>query len=171
MGAGQPGGEPGSASSALARAWRALGAAVRALLGRVRPRGPLDLARGDPAGLAALLDAVPVPLFVTRDPGARRIEANRAAQELVGIAPGENASLGAPPGERARFVPMKDGVPIPVEELPMQAAARFGRETRELEYDIVRPDGSVRRVVASARPIVDAHGVRRGAAPSARSST
>ncbi len=120
-------------------------------------------ARARAAELEAVLEAAPIPIFITRDADARRIEANPAAQELVGVGPRANASLSAPAGERARFVPMRDGVPIPLDEMPMQAAARFGRETRDLEYDIVRADGQVRRVVANARPIVDSEGVRRGA--------
>jgi signal transduction histidine kinase/CheY-like chemotaxis protein len=123
----------------------------------------LEEARGRAAELAAVLEAAPIPIFITRDTEARRIEANAAAQELLGVPPGTNASLAAPPGERAHFVPMRDGAPIPVDDMPMQAAARFGRETREFEYDIVRTDGAVRRVVANARPIVDSEGVRRGA--------
>ncbi|HET8539632.1 MAG TPA: ATP-binding protein [Anaeromyxobacter sp.] len=123
----------------------------------------LEEARDRAAELEAVLEAAPIPIFITRDAEATRIDANRAAEELLGIGPRANASLAAPPAERARFVPMRDGVPIPLDELPMQAAARFGRETRDLEYDIVRGDGAVRRVVANARPIVDPEGNRRGA--------
>jgi signal transduction histidine kinase/CheY-like chemotaxis protein len=136
--------------------------AVRCAQALERARAVEEAAR-HAAELEAVLEAAPIPIFITRDADARRIEGNPAAAELVGISPGGNASLSAPPAERARFVPMRDGVPIPLDEMPMQAAARFGREIRDFEYDIVRPDGQVRRVVANARPIVDAEGVRRGA--------
>jgi len=120
-------------------------------------------ARRRTAELEAVLDAVPAAVFLTRDPEARHIEANAAGRELLGIPPGANASLAAPPGERRRYVPLKDGAPLTLDQMPMQAAARFGELVSGFEYDIVREDGEVRHVVANSRPIVDAAGERQGA--------
>ncbi len=123
----------------------------------------LDAARRRTVELEATLAAVPVPVFIARDALATRIEANAAGQELLGLAPGENPSLNQPAGERPPYMAVRDGRPLAVDELPLRAAARFGRETSGFGYEVVRRDGTVRHVVANARPIVDAEGVRRGA--------
>ncbi|MFT3916663.1 MAG: PAS domain S-box protein [Anaeromyxobacteraceae bacterium] len=120
-------------------------------------------ARRRSAELEAVLDAVPAAVFITRDPAARFIEANAAGRELIAIPPGANASLGAPAEERPAFVALKDGVPLTLDQMPMQAAARFGVSVSGFEYDVLRPDGTVRHVIANARPIVDSAGERQGA--------
>jgi signal transduction histidine kinase/CheY-like chemotaxis protein len=58
---------------------------------------------------------------------------------------------------------MRDGVEIPGDELPMQVAARTGREVHDFEIDLVFEDGHVLHLLASAAPLFDADGKLRGA--------
>ncbi len=111
-------------------------------------------ARARAAELQAVLDIVPAAVWIARDAQGSRIEANRFGADLLRRPPGTNVSVTAPPGERPpNFRPMKDGVEIPGDELPIQAAARFGREFRDFEFDLVFADGTVRHLLGNSSPI------------------
>jgi PAS domain S-box-containing protein len=111
-------------------------------------------ARARTAELQAVLDTVPAAVWIARDDRGDQIEANRFGSELLRRPRGTNVSVTAPLHERpTTFRPMKDGVEIPPEELPIQAAARFGREFRDFEFDLVFDDGSVRHLLGNSAPI------------------
>ena len=120
-------------------------------------------ARARAAELQAVLDTVPAAVWIARDPRGERIEANRFGAELLRQPRGTNVSVTAPPDERPmNFRPMKDGVEIPEDDLPIQAAARFGREFRDFELDLVFDDGTVRHLLGNSSPIRDDDGLPLG---------
>jgi PAS domain S-box-containing protein len=125
----------------------------------------IDAARRHAAELEAVLAAVPVAVFMTRDPAAARVEGNQAAQDLFGLPAAAGAGLDAPTGAPSASIKVSDrfGAPVRPEDLPIQVAARQGLATRDLELNIVLEDGERRHVLASARPVIDASGVRHGA--------
>jgi PAS domain S-box-containing protein len=103
------------------------------------------------AELQAVLDAVPAAVFITRDPSARVIDANRFSAETLRMAPGRNVSASVPVPERpAGFRAMRGGVELPAEQLPVQVAARTGQDVRDYEFDLVFEDGTVRHLVGNA---------------------
>ncbi len=53
--------------------------------------------------LQAILDAVPTPIFVSRDPSGRTITGNPAAYKLLQMPPGANLSKAAPAGEAPQY--------------------------------------------------------------------
>ncbi len=111
-------------------------------------------ARARATELQAVLDTVPAAVWIARDAQGTLIEANRFGAELLRRPPGTNVSISAPPGERPlNFRPMKDGVEIRDDELPIQAAARFGREFRDFEFDLVFDDGTVRHLLGNSSPV------------------
>jgi PAS domain S-box-containing protein len=111
-------------------------------------------ARTRAAELQAVLDTVPAAVWIARDARGEHIEANRFGAELLHRPLGTNVSVTAPSEERpANFRPMKNGVELSAEELPIQAAARFGREIRDFEVDVVFDDGSVRHLLGNSAPI------------------
>lgn len=113
--------------------------------------------------LQAVLDTVPAAVWIARDREGTRIDANRFGAELLRRPRGTNVSVTAPPGERpSNFRPMKDGVELREDELPIQAAARFGREFRDFEFDLVFDDGTVRHLLGNSSPIPGEDGTARG---------
>ena len=112
-----------------------------------------------------LLDVLPIGIGIAADRECRQIRTNRAFAETLGLPPEKNASKTAPPDERpTNFrVLTPDGTEVPDDELPLQVAAREGREVRDIELDIVHEDGRVVRLLEYAAPLLDEHGVPRGA--------
>ncbi len=112
--------------------------------------------------LEAVLDAVPVAVFITHGPQALKINGNRISYEWLRVPVGTNFSKSAPEGERPEmFNLFKDGREIPPEKMPSQMAAT-GREVNDCELDIVSADGNIRHVLGNARPLRDEQGNLRG---------
>ncbi len=122
------------------------------------------LARARAAEVTAILDTLPAITFIAYDPECRRMTSSRAALDLLGLPPGANSSLSAPPGERpTHFRAMRDGRVLPPEELPVQTAVRTGQEVRNSEIALVFDDGRVRHIFGDAVPLLDEKGKVRGA--------
>ena len=112
--------------------------------------------------LETILDAVPTPIFLSRDTGGHVITGNPAACNLLHLSPGDNFSKATPEKQRPNYKTMKDGRELELEELPMQRALA-GQRVHDLELDLVLVDGSIRQVSASAVPLLDEAGRPRGA--------
>jgi two-component system CheB/CheR fusion protein len=81
---------------------------------------------------------------------------------VLGVPAGQNASLSAPESERPNsYKVFRNGRELPPEELPMQLACA-GAPVRDDEIEIVRQDGSRRRLLCYARPLHDGAGRIRG---------
>ncbi len=114
--------------------------------------------------LEAIMDAVPVPTFISRDPECREMIGSRASYELLRVHPGSNLSKADPDRpEVAHFRAMTGGQEIPVQDLPTQRAAASGETIRNYEFDFVFDDGSCRTVLGDAVPMWDESGRPRGA--------
>jgi PAS domain S-box-containing protein len=112
--------------------------------------------------LKAVLDAVPVAVFIARDPQVLQITGNRLACEWLHVPVGTNFSKSAPEGERPEmFNLFKSGMEIPPADMPSQMAAE-GIEVNNCELDIVSADGEMRHVLGNAKPLRDEKGNLRG---------
>lgn len=109
-----------------------------------------------------LLDTLPVGIFVAQDEECRTITGNRAAQELLRT-PSRNLSLSAPEAELpTHFRVYRNGTELPVDQLPVQRAAR-GEIVVNEELELVFNDGTVVIELISASPLYDHDGRPRGA--------
>jgi signal transduction histidine kinase len=113
--------------------------------------------------LQTLLDVIPIGIAMSRDVGCSDIRVNPAFARLLRIPPEANASAGAPPGERPAVKILRGGRELKAAEMPMQQAARTGLEVRDVEIDLVHPDGTVINLYGSAAPLLDEQGRPRGA--------
>jgi FixJ family two-component response regulator len=118
--------------------------------------------------LQTLLDVIPVGIAIAQDAACRFIRVNPAFARILGIAPGANASMSAPQKERPAIHVYRRGQKFPLEEMPMEQAAR-GIEVRDAEMDIVLPSGKTVNLIGNAAALLDERGSR--AAPSAPSWT
>ena len=114
--------------------------------------------------IAAVLDAVPIGVFIAKDAECLNIRGNRAAYELLRMAGTGNVSPSAAGQAEARhWHEMKDGREIPVNELPMQRAARTGQSVRDYEFEMQFDDGVCRSWLGNAVPLFDETGKPSGA--------
>ncbi|MRR16253.1 MAG: PAS domain S-box protein [Deltaproteobacteria bacterium] len=113
--------------------------------------------------LEALLDAVPIPIFIARDPQCLHLTGNRSATELLELPPGSETSLSAPaPSRPDHFRAVKDGRELNLDELPAQRAAS-GHPVKDFEFSLVFDDDTERHVMGYGTPIYDDAGNPRGA--------
>lgn len=108
-----------------------------------------------------LLEVTPIGLVVAYDRECHQIRTNRAYAEWVGTSVDANISQTAPAGERLPYRIFKNGRQLSGEELPMQTAAREGKEVMT-EVDLVRDDGRVVSIFGYSTPLFDEHGTPRG---------
>src|SRR6266853_248045 len=113
--------------------------------------------------LETVLEAVPVPVYISHDAECRRITGNRSAYEQLRMAGGKNFSKSAPPEEHPGFRVMQDGVEIPADLLPMQQAAATGEAVYGRALTMVFEDGAERETVMNAVPLLDETRRPRGA--------
>jgi signal transduction histidine kinase len=110
------------------------------------------------AEMATLMDALPAAVFIAHDVECRYMSGSRYIQELLGLPATANISKSAPPPERHNnFRPMKDGLEIPLDELPVQMAAK-GREIRDYEFELLFDDGDSRHLLGNATPLRNVEG-------------
>jgi signal transduction histidine kinase len=106
--------------------------------------------------LVAVMEAVPVGVFIAHDAGCVTMTANRKACELLRVPPGANVSSSVDGRETPKgWREFRDGKEIPAEELPMQVAARSGRTVHDSEFDVEFDDGTSRCWLGNAVPLFD----------------
>ena len=112
--------------------------------------------------LAALFEAVPMPVFIAHDPECLHLTGNTLADEILRIPHGEELSLSAPAEARPHhFRAMKDGRELGLDELPAQRACR-GEHVEDFEFTLAFEDGMVRHVLGYGTPLLDDRGRPRG---------
>jgi PAS domain S-box-containing protein len=111
--------------------------------------------------LQKIMDVAPVALFVANDPKCSQVTVNRMGNALFELPPGANSSS-QPAGPTLPRPFFRNGIEVPVCELPLQTAAR-GEEVRDSELELVLSSGKKRLLWGHATPLRDAVGRVRGA--------
>jgi PAS domain S-box-containing protein len=112
--------------------------------------------------LQTLLDVAPIGIFVAHDPEGRQITGNPAGVRMLAIEGSENASKSSPQGEQLPFRVLQNGQEVAPDDLPIQYAMRHNVPVANVEYEIVRQDGSVINLYEYALPLHDEAGKVRG---------
>ena len=151
--------KPFSAAELLARV------GTHVALGRLR-REIADAARLRAAEMEAVLDTVPVGLWFTRDPAALVVHGNRAGGLLLRGPARANtftqAPEAVPEAERlSHYAVLRDGVPVPVHDMPLQRAAR-GERVEADEIEVRFDDGTSLVLLCRALPFPSADGAPAG---------
>lgn len=114
--------------------------------------------------LAAVMAAIPVPLWIAEGADCRVIHGNSAGAELLRMSAAANHSASAPPEEQPRHFHLVQGdQTLTPEGMPMQRAALRGERVQGEPMDLVFADGERRHLTAYATPLHDAEGHITGA--------
>jgi PAS domain S-box-containing protein len=108
-----------------------------------------------------LFRSMPAGIAVSEDAECSTIRSNSALSEILGVTPGENASM-SNPAVRHPFRFLANGRELQPEELPQQVAQRLRSPVDTVELEVVREDGQTRFIYGSAVPLFDAAGAVRG---------
>jgi len=125
-------------------------------------RTELDLWRSSQE-LRTMLDLIPAGVAIAHDATGERITVSPRFARMLTIDVLTNASTSGDERTGLPYRCMRGGVEIPGEELPMQVAARTGREVHDFEVDIAFDDGRVVHLLSNAAPLFDTDGKVRGA--------
>ncbi len=114
------------------------------------------------AEFKALLDAAPMPVWISHDAHGRHITGNAYADEIVMRAVrGTNVSRSASDSAVAYRV-LKNGVGLSPEELPVQRACATGEPMINEELQLIFPDDRSVYLLMNATPLFDERGHVRG---------
>jgi signal transduction histidine kinase/CheY-like chemotaxis protein len=114
------------------------------------------------AELSTLLEILPTGVWIGNS-DCSQITGNPAAYQIMGLPPDINASVTTaapemPPGLRI----FANGVEVRPEDAPMQQVARSGQALRNIEHELLFPDGTRKTVYASIAPLFGEDGKVRG---------
>ena len=126
-------------------------------------RASQEKALNTAAFLQSTMDAAPAIIWMSHDRECRNITGNRAAHEFLQIPPGVNLSKSGLDAELLPYGVFHEGKELEPEAMPIQIAARTGREIRNYAVDIRFADGSVRSSLGNVVPVLDSHGNPAGA--------
>ncbi len=110
------------------------------------------------ADFQTLVEVLPVGLAVSNDPECREIWVNPQLAAMLHVTRDENISISAPHPGRLPYKHMRNGLEVPVNDLPMQVAATTGKAVLDVALDIVRSDGSVLHTLSYSAPVIEPDG-------------
>lgn len=107
--------------------------------------------------IKTVIDAIPTGVWLAKDPSCSCVYVNRSLAEMLSISTSVNVSLKHPESASLPFRFTRNGMAVPIDEIPLYAAAKYAREF-DCEVDIEFSDG--RRITSrqSARPVFDTNG-------------
>ena len=112
------------------------------------------------ADFETLFDNMPAPLWMSRDASGRDLVCNPAASKFLGLRPGTTSVRPFDEATDWRF--LREGLPLPVEALPLQACMAERRVVQGTDLELVRADGTRTHIRATAAPLFDDRGQVRG---------
>lgn len=113
--------------------------------------------------LEALMEGAPVLVWIAHDAACQRITGNRAAQEMLRVAPDANVSKTGPEEPQLEhFKIYRDGVALNNEDLPIQLAGRAGKPVLGQELELRFSDNTTHWIYGNAVPLLRADGSVRG---------
>ncbi len=123
------------------------------------------------AELDAVMETVPVAVWLAHDPEARRITSSRRAAEMLRLEPKAAEALSAPESEWPGHIRvLREDKEVPAEDMPLRRAAR-GETVQGEELRVVFENSAFFDMLISAATVRDAEGKPTGAVGAAMDIT
>ncbi len=106
--------------------------------------------------LEALLESLPVGVFVVRAPTGEPVLLNRAGEQILGRP--TDPARGSEGYSETYAIEREDGSPYPTDEVPVAITLRTGRPETRSDMWVRRPDGGRVAIRASSAPIFGPNG-------------
>jgi len=114
--------------------------------------------------LETVLKAVPAAIFIAHDRACEQVTGSSNAYKILGMPEGVNVSM--TPGPAGNLPPITvrgpQDQPISAENMPLQKAAA-GLAQRDVQFDVIRADGTRVALFGNSEPLFDSNGTPRGA--------
>ncbi len=134
-----------------------MGAATRVEEETERLRRENQELRAKLSDFEAMITKLPVPIVISDDPVAARMEANPALAVLLGLSTDKNVAITGPEIDRLPFHFLRNNKPVAAEDLPFERAAATGAEVQD-ELEVVREDGNRFHLSGNVKPLFDEAG-------------
>ncbi len=109
--------------------------------------------------VTALMNVIPVALYIAHDADCISVTSNHAAERLLSPPQPTDPAEASPYAHRV----FQNGVELGPHEMPIQRAAALGIPTNGAEYEIRFDDGNSKYIYGYATPLFEANGRTRGA--------
>lgn len=114
------------------------------------------------AELQTLFDVLPIGLAIADDPACKQIRVNPAFAQILDLPTDASSYIPCSQAEPPGFKVYRGGQELPIDEFPMQMAAKQGLEILDAEVEIVRSNSTTANVVSYTTPLFDEQGRSRG---------
>lgn len=113
--------------------------------------------------LETILETLPVPVWIAKDPYANFIVGNKTANEIMGLPEGGNASLSTNASVLTGLITQyMEGVEVKAEEMPIQKCLSTGKPIKSAEIEFRYPNGKNIFLIGNAVPVYDRNNNIRG---------
>jgi signal transduction histidine kinase/CheY-like chemotaxis protein len=112
--------------------------------------------------LAMLTDMVPVGIGISQDAKCNKIFPNKELAGMFKIDTNQNASITTLDEEKPPYKIFIDGKEATGKELPMHIAAETGKTLKDIEFELLYPDGTSTTISGSGSPLFDENNKIRG---------
>jgi PAS domain S-box-containing protein len=114
--------------------------------------------------LQTLFDVTPIHIAIAEDAQSQRVRINPAFTTLLNLPPSSNSGEAILEDvSQLQFKVCRNGKELTLDEYPLRYAAAHGVALREIELELISPDGISRILYGHAVPLFDEQGQPRGA--------
>jgi len=109
--------------------------------------------------LKRLLDFTPIPVWTAHDPECRNVSVNKAAASLMGVNIDANVSVYDDTNEKKPQITIfRNGRELEQEEFPLHYAVKNGITVKDIEIELLLPDGRRRQLLGVSTALFGSDG-------------
>lgn len=108
--------------------------------------------------IETIFETLPLGVAIAEDPECKKVRANRALADLLGLGDNEPGNISVTVPEVPTYKVLLDGRELDTAEFPMHRASAEGEAIKGVVHQIVRADGESYDLLCFASPLLDEQG-------------